>query len=479
MSRKLYSYQSNACWWLYTKSRAALYGGLGSGKTAVMLHVLSRLVYSLEVQTIMLIAPIAVCKAVWRQEAALWPKTRGLKFSLVLGNPKQRLAALAAPADIYLMNYENITWWLNETNFITDCLVFDESSLIQSWSSMRFKGRGRKIHPKTREVLKAKKGLKHVVDKFKYVYELTGTPKSGEYLGLWSQIYCLDQGAQLGRTITEFKSRYYYQYGSEPWMIKIKSKDHEKDIRKRLRTLCYRIPDSEVRAALPEIVNRYYYVDLPKKARWQYEEIEENFFLEIEDEEILVNNIAIRSSKLQQICNGAVYSETRKVLKIHDEKIDYLDSLLSGLGSSNALVIYTFRSDLDRLLAFRNAPVLKSSMVESKFNKLKDEWNNGQHPVIYGHPKSIGHGLNIQGGGHHVIFFGLHWSLDLYQQTIGRLARTGQKAEQVFVHHIVVSDTVETELMLPRLRERDESQQTFLRYFEDWQRKKKPGGAPG
>jgi SNF2 family DNA or RNA helicase len=299
---------------------------------------------------------------------------------------------------------------------------------------------------------------------------MTGTPKSGEYLGLWSQIYCLDFGKALGQNITAFKKEYYYRYGPEHYHIKIKSKEAEADIRKRLRPLCYRIPDSEVRANLPEVVHRYHYLELPPGARKQYKDLEEDFFLEIEDEEITVNNIAIRSSKLQQICQGAIYTDEKNVKKIHNEKIDYLDSLLSGLGDSNALVVYTFRHDLERLLAFRNAPVLKSSMAEKKFNILKDEWNSGKHPVIYGHPKSIGHGLNIQGGGHHLIFFGLHWSLDLYQQVIGRLARTGQKASQVFVHHLVMNDTVETDLMLPRLKQKEESQTSFLQYFENYKR---------
>ena len=472
MTRKLYKYQSRACWWLYTKPRAALYAGLGSGKTAVMLHVIARLHAQLQSFSTLILAPVAVCKGVWRQEAAEWPMTQKLKFSLITGNPKQRLAAIEQPADIYLLNFENITWWLNETNFIPDCLVIDESSLIQSWSSMRFKGKGRHIHPKTGEVVKAKKGLKHVVDKFRFVYEMTGTPKSGEYLGLWAQIFMLDGGQRLGKNITAFKKEYYYQYGPEPYMIKIKDKQCERDIQRRLRTICYRVPESEIRAVLPEVMPRYYSLEMPARARKLYEEIEEDFFLELEGEEITVSNIAVRSNKLRQIANGAIYTDSKEVKKIHDEKIDYLDSLINGLGDSNALVIYAFRSDLYRLLAWRNAPVLKSGLPEKEFDKLQKEWNVGEHRIIYGHPKSMGHGLNIQGGGHHIIFFGLHWSLDQYLQVIGRLARTGQVQRTVFAHHIMMANTVETELMLPRLKQRDASQQQFLRSFEDYRQKK-------
>jgi hypothetical protein len=366
-----------------------------------------------------------------------------------------------------------LIWLFNKTDFQADCLVLDESSMLSSHSSVRFKGKGKRKDKKTGRWLKPEHGLRRVASRFKRVYEISGTPKSGEYLGLWPQIYCLDQGKRLEPTITEFKARYYYQFGPAPYQIRLRNEKAGKQIRKRLEDICYRVPDSEVRAVLPDIVKRYNYVTLPSNARKIYEEVERDFFYEFEEtgEEVTVNNIAIRSGKLHQICQGAIYTDERQVKQLHSEKIDFLDSLVSDLGSNSALIIYSFIHDLERLLSWRKAPVLRSSMPEKEFNKLTDEWNAGKHQIMYGFPRSMSHGLNLQGGGFNIIFFGLPWSLDQYDQVIGRLARSGQRESTVFVHHIVCNDTIETDLMLPRLDEKNRSQQQFLKHFENLKNK--------
>lgn len=458
--KQLRPYQNRACWHLYRAKRMALYAGLGSGKTIIILYVLQRLLTEGKIKKVLLVGPIAVVKSVWEQEARDWPRTAGLRFSLVLGNPKQREVALAANADIYLINYENITWLLNKTNFEADCLVLDESSMMKSYLSVRFRGKA------------GVQGLKHVCDQFEYVYEISATPKPAGYEDLWPQIYLLDQGFRLGKNISAFRKRWYFQYGRESWMWKIKGPEAEQEIRNEIADICYRISDKEVAAVLPDTQEITHTVDFAPKVRKDYKFIEDEFFLDIGDAEITVNNAATMSGKLQQFCNGAVYTDDEQVQPVHDEKLQMLDALIEDLGGENVLIIYSFRHDLERLQSWRNAPVLSNKLSTTKFNQLRDEWNAGQHQIMYGHPRSMGHGLNLQQGGHHIIFFGLPWSLEGYQQTIGRLARSGQQQSTVFVHHIVVSDTIETEVMLPRLRQRDASQHALLEFLARWRAKR-------
>ena len=473
MTRKLYPYQSKAAWHLYHHKRQALFAGLGSGKTTVVLMVLERLLAECVIRNILVVAPIAVCKSVWRQEAQEWNRTRNLTFSLVVGTIKQRIKALQTDADIYLINYESLSWLINlEDRQKFDVLVLDESTMVQGYNSVRFAGRGKRRNPKYEKDpdnqpvwLPPVKGLKKIVGLFDRVYLMTGTPKPGEYMGLWSQMYCLDQGRQLGKTITDFRSRYYTRYGPEFYQIKLRSKKAEKEIQDKLKPLCYRISQKEVAAVLPKVTQRTYYVDLDRKTRKIYDEIENDFFIELENRPITVENVAILSNKLQQICQGSIYDDNRNVLKIHSLKIDMLDALIGDLGDRRLLVIYTFRHDIDSLVRYRNAPVLRSSMADRKFNHLVDNWNKGKYPIIYGHPASMGHGLNLQGGGFDIVFFGLTWSLDKYQQSIGRLRRSGQPNETVFVHRIACRNTIEDGIMLPRLKQRNESQRDFLNAF--------------
>lgn len=476
--RKLYPYQSRAAWHLFRHPRQALFAGLGSGKTGIVLHVLEKLLVGFEIQKVLVVAPVAVCKAVWRQEAQVWPKTRWLRFSLCVGNAKQREKALKEDAEIYLINYESLPWLINRSEIKEfDTLVLDESTMVQNASSVRFAGKGRRLNPKYEEGSDLPKwlppvtGLKKVVGNFDRVHLMTGTPKPGEYMGLWSQMFCLDLGKALQPTITKFRQKYYYRYGPEFYHIKLRDDDCKKEIQRLLKPLCYRIPSKEVAAVLPKVTERTYLVDLPAKAKSVYDELKEDFFAEIDDQPITVENIAIRSNKLQQVCQGAVYDDNKNVVQIHKEKIDMLDALLTDLGGRNALVIYSFRHDLDNLLKFRKFPVLKSRASEKELNQIIDGWNAGKYPVVYGHPGSMSHGLNLQGGGFDVIFFGLTWSLDRYQQTIGRLRRNGQKNDVVFVHRIACRNSVEDWLMLPRLRERGESQREFLKSFNRYKKR--------
>lgn len=310
------------------------------------------------VHKVLIVAPIAVVKGVWRQEALEWPRTKTLTFSMVIGTPQQRLKALQAEADIYLTNYENLTWLFNlEEQFHFDAVVYDESTKLQSASSKRFAGKGRYYDEKKEVWVKAQKGVKHVAADFDYRYIVTGTPKPGEYSGLWSQVYCLDQGEALLPTITAFRHKWYYQYGPQFYQLAIRDDEAKEEIKSRLKDICYHIPRKEVAAVLPKVVERTYHVELPPKVRSVYDELEEDFFIAFDDidedgEEYVVTvaNTAVLSNKLQQVTQGSIYDDKRNVKVLHHEKLDMLDALVSDLGSRNAIIIYNYQHDVDSLL---------------------------------------------------------------------------------------------------------------------------------
>lgn len=471
--RALYPYQRHAARWLYQRKAAALFAGVGSGKTAIIAHVLKRHLDECSIRKVLLVAPIAVCKAVWRQECDEWDSLRGqLSFSLAVGTPAQRLKAVHADVDVCLINYDSLVWYLNlpdRPKF--DALVLDESTNVQSASSVRFKGKGACKKKVKDEVVKIPKvfGLKDRLD-FDYVYLMTATPKSNKYMGLWSQSYCMDKGERLGKNITAFRKKYYYRYGPEHYHIKLRDDEAKEEIKDKLRDICYHIPRSVIAATLPRVMVRNYFVDLPPKAWKVYKQLEDDFIAEVNQNVITVEHIAIRSGKLHQVCQGTVYDDDRNPVRIHTEKMDMFSSIVEGLGDRNAVVIYNYKPTLAELRAKYPAPVISSALSDKKYNALIDGWSGGKYPIVYGHAKAMGHGLNLQHGGHDVILFGLMWSLDLYQQVIGRLRRNGQKNDTVFVHRIIARGTIEELLMAPRLKKRSESQKDFIEHFIKWRR---------
>lgn len=471
--RKLYPYQRDAAQWLYQRKAAALFAGVGSGKTAVVAHVLKRHLDECSIRNVLLVAPIAVCKAVWRQECQEWESLRdSLTFSLAVGSPAQRLKALNADVDVCLINYDSLVWYLNlpdRPKF--NALVLDESTNVQNAGSVRFKGKGACKKVVKKETVNVPKvfGLKDRLD-FDYVYLMTATPKSNKYLGLWSQAYCMDKGERLGKNITAFRKRYYYRYGPEFYHIRLRDDDAKEEIKNNLRDICYHIPRSVIAATLPKVMVRNYYVDLPPKAQRVYKELEKDFISEIGKNVVTVENIAIRSGKLHQVCQGTVYDDDRNPVKVHTEKLEMFGAIVEGLGDRNAFVLYNYKPTLAELQSKYPAPVIRSTLSDERYNALIDGWNNNKYPIIYAHPKSAGHGLNLQHGGYDVILFGLMWSLDLYQQTIGRVRRNGQKNDMVFVHRIIARNTIEDRLMAPRLKARSESQKDFIEHFVRYKR---------
>ena len=306
------------------------------------------------------------------------------------------------------------------------------------------------------------RGLKHTAQQFKFRYICTGTPKPGEYENLWSQMYVLDFGRRLQDNITSFRGVHYHQYGSLPYQRELK-RGHDKIIENNIKDICYHVSEDQVKQALPTVVRRDYLIDLPPKIRQMYDEFEADKIIELDTGEIVEAKIAAAElNVLRQIAQGAVYTEDHSIVQLHSEKIQMLDAIVEDLGSRNAIVTYAYRHDLEKMLAWRNAPVLHSGLNAAEYKRVISAWNAGKIPLLYGFPGSMGHGLNLQGGGYNIIMFGLNWGLERYQQVIGRLRRTGQTADRVFVHRILARDTVETDLVAPRLRKASESQREFL-----------------
>jgi SNF2 family DNA or RNA helicase len=471
MTRKFYRYQKNAARFLYYRERGALFAGVGTGKTAILLHTAFRYISEGRARDALVVAPIGVVKSVWEQEAAKWPMLEGAVFSRVLGSPQQRLAALKKRADFYLINYENLTWYLNLKGVRQpDILILDESTKIKNYASLRFNGRGKRKDKKTGRWTRAVRGLKVAASKFKFAFIMTGTPKPGEYEQLWSQIYVLDNGKRLGQNITLFRQEHYVQYGNLPYQRALKT-GHDTIIQKKLKDICFRINEEDLDKALPKVVRRNNFIDLPSNVRSMYDEMEADAIIQLEDGEYIhAEGMGVKLNKLRQICQGALYREDGSWAKIHDEKLDMLDAMVEDL-DRNALVAYSFKSDLERMQAWRKAPILRSGMSDRDYNRVIAAWNAGDLPLLYLHPASAGHGLNLQDGGYDVIIFGLSWGLELYQQLIGRLRRTGQENPHVMVHRILTRGTVEEDLMLPRLAQASEDQRAFLDSFKRYRDK--------
>jgi hypothetical protein len=376
------------------------------------------------------------------------------------------MKALTKQADFYLINYENLTWLLNLKDIkLPDILILDESTKIKNYASLRFRGRGKRKNKKTGKFQKPLKGLQHVLPNFEYRYIMTGTPKPGEYEQLWPQIYIVDEGRRLLANITQFRYEHYFQYGPMHYQRKLKT-GHDAIIQKSLQSICYRISEDDLEQQLPRVVRRNYFIDLPSDVRDLYDEFEEDMIVELGSGQfITADSVGVKLNRLRQIAQGAVYTTKPDWEHLHDEKIDMLDALVEGLGERRAIVTYAFRHDLERMLKWRKAPVLHSGLNNRDYNDTISKWNSGSLPLLFGFPGSMGHGLNLQAGGYDIIMFGLSWGLELYQQVVGRLRRTGQESKRVWVHRILARGTVEEDLMLPRLRHASESQEQFLESF--------------
>ena len=404
---------------------------MGLGKTIITLTAIDELKLNMfEVSRVLVVAPKKVAESTWFREAEKWDHLKLLKFSAVLGSEKKRINALNTPADIYVINRENIPWLVDyyRNDWPFDMVVIDEFSSFKNHQAKRFKA------------------LKLVLGKIKRLVGLTGTPAPNGLKDIWAQIYLLDQGERLGKNITAFRERYFnfYRYGNNPYGEYELKQGSDKSIMDRIADICVSMK-AEDYLELPDVVDNIVSVELDAKARKQYEELEKQMILELNSlEEITVANAAALSNKLLQLSNGAVYDEKRDVHEIHKCKIERFMELVEELNGKSALVFYSFKHDLDRM----KGALVKSGLRVRELKTVQDEkdWNSGKIDILLAHPASAAYGLNLQDGGNHVIWFGLNWSLELYQQANKRLHRQGQK-EKVIIHHLVCGNTRDEDVM--------------------------------
>ena len=402
------------------------------GKTVTTLTAIRELKYNrFAVRRVLVIAPKKVAEGTWTREKDKWDHTRILRVSPVLGSQAKRIRALNTPADLYIINRENVCWLVDyyRNSWPFDMVVVDESSSFKSHSAKRFKA------------------LAGVSGKIDRMVELTGTPSPNGLEDLWSQVYLLDGGERLGKRYTQFRERYFqpdrrgadgmvYSYAAKPGT--------EQSILDKISDICISMK-AEDYLQLPDITYHEIPVELDAKAEKAYRELERKMVLELpEEEEISVTSAAALSNKLLQLANGAVYDEDRSVHEVHGCKIEAFLELVESLQGKPVLVFYNFQHDRERILKALSGSGLR--VRELKTTRDEDDWNAGQIDVLLTHPASSAYGLNLQQGGNHVVWFGLTWNYELYTQANKRLHRQGQ-TERVIIHHLVCTGTRDEDVM--------------------------------
>lgn len=432
MEFKPHPYQAYCIDRVIKQPKIGLFLDMGLGKTIITLQAIYELKYNrFAVQKVLIIAPKKVAEATWQREAQKWDGVGILRISTVLGSLSKRVKALNTPADIYIINRDNVTWLVDyyKNDWPFDMVVADESSSFKNRAAKRFKS------------------LAHMYNHIKRMVLLTGTPTPKGLIDLWAQIYLLDRGQSLGRTYTSFREHYFIpDQRSQTVIYSYKPKDTaENDVLRAISHLCVSMK-SEDYLTLPPVIEDIVPVQLSPKAQRDYDEMETRMVLELVEsgEEITAVSAAALSTKLQQLANGAVYDELRNVHEIHDCKIEAFKELIEQLSGKPALVFYNFRHDCDRIK--KALAKFKLRVKDLKGATEEREWNEGKIDILLAHPASTAYGLNLQDGGNHVIWFGLNWSLELYQQANKRLHRQGQK-EKVIIHHLISIGTRDEDMM--------------------------------
>lgn len=423
----LHDYQERAVEFVKGNPFAALWIEMGLGKSVITLTALVDLLEEFEFENALVIAPKRVALSVWPQETAKWAHTQHLTTNVLAGaSAKRRESLRTEKADITVINRENVEWLANAwgQDWPYDLVVIDESSRFKSHRAKRFKA------------------LKKVRNKVTRMIQLTGTPASNGLHDLWSQVYLLDGGERLGRTITKYRDTYFTpDYMGYNYLLKKGSKEK---IYSKLDDIVLTL-SSEDYIDLPDRIDNLIELEMPTATAKQYKDLERDFLLELEDAEVAALHAASLTNKLLQFANGAIYvgeADERETVKIHDIKLDALGEIIDGAEGSPVLVAYNYQSDAARIKdRFKQAVILDDDP------KTIDKWNTREIPLLLAHPASAGHGLNLQKGGNTLVWFGLNWSLELYQQFNKRLHRQGQEASAVIVHHLIVKGTVDETVM--------------------------------
>lgn len=445
----LHNYQRYCVDYIKERSGALIFLDCGLGKTAISLTAIADLMFdSFDVGKTLVIAPLRVAKTVWPEERETWEQASFLRMSVMVGSAKQREAALAAPADVYVVNRENVKWLVDylEKHRIPwpfDMVVIDELSSFKNHQSQRWKA------------------LKKVRPKIQRIVGLTGTPAGNGLMDLWAETCLIDNGQRLGRFIGRYREAYFKAAGMNPYtgvvFNYVPLPGAEEAIYSRISDISVSMKALDY-LDMPDQVAVRHYVDMDAAERTAYDNMRDDLLVKLGDDTIDAANAAVLSGKLLQMANGAIYNDAHEMKKLHDKKLEALADLIEQANGQNVLVAYWFQHDHERIQEYLTD--LGYALHDLKSDADIADWNAGKIQVGLISPASAGHGLNIQKGGHILIWFSLVWSLEMYQQTNARLWRQGQK-EVVTIHHILTRDTVDEDV-LKALEKKDTTQQNLI-----------------
>lgn len=440
-----HDYQRYAIRFIEDHPVAAVLLDMGMGKSSITLTAIEEMMYErFEVMKVLIIAPLRVAKNTWSAEIRKWDHLKGLRYSIAVGSVAERMKALRSDADIYVINRENLPWLVDKSGipFDYDMIVIDELSSFKNWEAKRFRAL-MKVRPKVRRIV-----------------GLTGTPSSNGLMDLFAEYKILDMGERLGRFISQYRVNYFvpdqmngpvvYSYKPRPGA--------DRQIYNKIADITISMKGTD-HLKMPELISSEYRVYLSDAERKKYESMKNDLVLDLPEGEITAANAASLSGKLTQMANGAVYSDDGGIEHIHDRKLDALEDIIEAANGKSILVAYWYKHDLARI-----EERLKSlGIVYEKLDTDKsiEDWNAGKLTVGLIHPASAGHGLNLQSGGNTIVWFGMIWSLELYQQTVARLWRQGQQSGTVVVEHIVTDGTID-ERILKALSHKNKTQQALI-----------------
>lgn len=438
----LHRYQTKAADFIIENKKAALWIDMGLGKTVSTLTALSDMMTSGDVKKTLIVAPLRVSQHTWPAEIANWQHTKHLSYVVLAGlSPAKRTQTAFSDAPIHIINRENIQWLVDllGQKWHYDCVVIDESSSFKSHASKRWKS------------------MRKVLGKIDRMIHLTGTPAPNSLMDLWPQMYLLDKGERLENTRGKFLEKYCTPVGNPQWNQYEIKPSRSDAIYKKVSDIALRMEAKDY-LELPNRVDSNHFTTMPAKAKKIYDDMKRDFIVSFDQGEILAVNAAVQIGKLLQIANGSVYDEDGNYSEVHDEKLNALADLAST-ANENLLVAYNYRSDLARI-----KKALPQAVELDKSSATINKWNTKQIPVLLAHPASAGHGLNLQSGGNVIVWFGLPWSLELYQQFNARLHRQGQTKPVRIIH--MMTDGTADEAVLETLQQKRASQDALLEFVK-------------
>lgn len=452
-----HDYQTYAIRFIEEHPIAAVLLDMGMGKSSITLTAIEDLMFdSFEIGKVLIIAPLRVARHTWPEEIEKWDHLKGLRYSVAVGTAAERMTALKADADIYIINRENVPWLIQDSGlpFDYDMVVIDELSSFKSWQSKRF-----------RALMKVRPKVKRIVG-------LTGTPSSNGFMDLFAEFKLLDMGERLGKFIGWYRNAFFKpdrMNGPVVYSYKLLPGADQK-IYDRISDITISMKNTD-HLKMPELISVSEKIYLDDAETAKYQTMLHELVLQIPEKEITAANAAALSGKLLQMANGAMYTDDGEVVRIHDRKLDALEDLIEAANGKPILVAYWYKHDLQRIEERLTAKGIPFERMDS--DSSISRWNRGEIPVALIHPASAGHGLNLQQGGNTLIWFGLTWSLELYQQTVARLWRQGQQSGTVVVQHIITVDTID-ERVMKALQQKDRTQSALIEAV-----KAEIGGADG